>query len=76
MVHRAREVLEKLEADSRAAAGKPSPKRPKEAATQQLSFLGQKSPLAEEMEKVDIDSLTPLEALPKPYELQKKAKEE
>ena len=29
----------------------------------------------EELEKLDIDSLTPLEALTKLYELQKKAKE-
>ena len=75
VVHRAQEVLEKLEADSRAAAGKPSPKRRKETVVQQLSFLGQKSPVAEELEKLDIDSLTPLEALTKLYELQKKARE-
>ena len=76
VVHRAREVLEDLEEDSRAAtAGKPSPKRRKEAVAQQLSFLGQKSPLLEELEKLDIDSLTPLEALTKLYELQKKARE-
>jgi len=31
--------------------------------------------LNEELEKLDIDSLTPLEALTKLYELQKKAKE-
>ncbi len=75
VVHRAREVLEELEEDSRAATGKPLPKRRKEAAAQQLSFLGQKSPLAEELEKLDIDSLTPLEALTKLYELRLKVKE-
>ncbi len=75
VVHRAREVLEDLEEDSRAAGAKPSPKRRKEAVAQQLSFLGQKSPLLEELEKLDIDSLTPLEALTKLYELQKKARE-
>jgi len=31
--------------------------------------------LNEELEKLDIDSLTPLEALTRLYELQKKAKE-
>jgi len=68
--------LEELEADSRAAEAKPSPKRRRgEAAAQQLSFFGQKSPAAEELEKLDIDSLTPLEALTKLYELQKKARE-
>jgi len=76
VVHRAREVLVELEGDSRAA--KPSARgrrRPKEMAPQQLPLLGQKSPLAEELEKLDIDSLTPLEALNKLYELKKKAGE-
>lgn len=40
----------------------------------QLSFFGQKPPLLEELEKLDINSLTPLEALTKLYELQQKAK--
>jgi len=75
VLNRAQEVLEELEEGSRAAA-KPSPKRRrKEAVAQQLAFLGQKSLLAEELEKLDIDSLTPLEALTKLYELQKKARE-
>jgi DNA mismatch repair protein MutS len=69
VVHRAREVLQELE------GAKPSPKRRGKEVAQQLSFLGQKSPVAEELEKLDIDSLTPLEALTKLYELQKKAKE-
>jgi len=75
VLNRAQEVLEELEEDSRAAA-KPSPKRRrKEIAAQQLAFLGQKSPIIEELGKLDIDSLTPLEALTKLYELQKKARE-
>jgi DNA mismatch repair protein MutS len=37
--------------------------------------LGQPSPLFEELEKLDINSMTPLEALNKLYELQKRAKE-
>ena len=44
-------------------------------ATSLVSLLGQKSPLLEELEKLDIDSLTPLEAITKLYELQKKARE-
>jgi len=75
VVHRAREVLEELEEDSRTAT-KPSPKRRrKEMPVQQLSFFGQKPPVLEELEKLDIDSLTPLEALTKLYELQKKARQ-
>jgi len=78
VVHRAREVLVELEEDSGKAQAKRSAKgrrRPKEAVPQQLPLLGQKSPLIEELEKLDIDSLTPLEALTKLYELQKKARE-
>lgn len=71
VVHRAREVLEELEGDSRTAAPQ---KRVKEPA-QQIPLFGQKSPLFEELEKLDIDSLTPLEAITKLYELQKKARE-
>ena len=41
----------------------------------QLSLFGQKPPLLEEVEKLEIDSLTPLEALTKLYELQQKARE-
>ena len=77
VIHRAREVLVELEGDSRATA-KPSAKgrrRTKEVVSQQLPLLGQKSPLIEELEKLDIDSLTPLEALNKLYELQKRAME-
>jgi DNA mismatch repair protein MutS len=77
VVHRANEVLEELEGDSLKDSSKRSLKgrrRPKEPAPQ-LSFFGQKPPLLEELEKLDIDSLTPLEALTKLYELQKKARE-
>ena len=79
VVHRAREVLEGLEEDSREApagrAPKGSRRKPREVTPQQLPLLGQKSPLVEEMGKLDIDSLTPLEAITKLYELQKKARE-
>jgi len=78
VVHRAREVLVELEEDSSKALARRSLKgrrRPKEVAPQQLPLLGQKSPLMEELEKLDIDSLTPLEAITKLYELQQKARE-
>jgi len=80
VVHRAREVLLELEADSGKALAKPSSggrrRRKKEVVAQQLPLLGQKSPLVEEIEKLEIDALTPLEAINKLYELQKKAREE
>ena len=73
VVHRAREVLEDLEGDSRTA--KPLSKKRRKEAAQQLSFLPPKSPLLEELEKLDLDAMNPLEALNKLYELKKKARE-
>ncbi len=75
VVHRAHEVLEELEGDSQRMRGMPKGQRRKKEPAQQLAFFGQKPPLLEELEKLDINSLTPLEALTKLYELQKKAKE-
>jgi DNA mismatch repair protein MutS len=73
VLHRAREVLDELESNSRGA--KPtSRKRPKETAAQ-IPLFGQKSALQEELQKLNIDGMTPLEALNKLYELQKKARE-
>ena len=74
VVHRAREVLDELEGNSRMPG--PAAKRLSErAAARQIPLFGQKSPLMEELEKLDIESMTPLEALNKLYELQKKARE-
>jgi DNA mismatch repair protein MutS len=73
VVHRAQEVLKELEGDSRMTRP-PSRRRPRES-PQQLSFFAPKSPVLEELEKLDIDSMTPLEALNKLYQLQKKARE-
>jgi DNA mismatch repair protein MutS len=75
VVHRAREVLTELEEDSRTARRSSKGRRPKEPAPQQLPLLGQKPPLLEELEKLEINSLTPLEAITRLYELQKKARE-
>jgi DNA mismatch repair protein MutS len=73
VLHRASEVLEELEGDSRRVEKAKTRKRKKEA--QQISFFGQKPPALDELEKLDINSITPLEALTKLYELQKKARE-
>jgi DNA mismatch repair protein MutS len=78
VVHRAREVLSELEESSRKGAAKPLPtgrRRAREVAPEQIPLFGQKSPLLEELEKLDISSLTPLEAITKLYELQQKARE-
>jgi DNA mismatch repair protein MutS len=76
VVHRANEVLAELEENSRKAPAGRSLKyrRPREA-PRQLPLLGQKPPVLEELQKLDINSLTPLEALTKLYELQKKIRE-
>ncbi len=75
VVHRAREVLEELEGDRKTAILKPPKKRPHEPPPLQVPLFRERSPLLEELVKLDINSLTPLEALNKLYELQKKAKE-
>jgi len=66
--------LEDLEGDRKTPSVKPA-RRGKEPPPLQVSLFGQKSPIIEELAKLDINSLTPLEALTKLYELQKKAKE-
>jgi len=76
VVHRAQEVLEELEEDSSRTRGVAKGRRRKKELAPQLSFFGQKPPLLEELEKLEIDSLTPLEALTRLYELQKKARED
>lgn len=73
VLHRAREVLDELESNSRMP--QPQAKKRRKEPAAQIPLFGQKSPLAEELEKLDINSLTPLEALNKLYELQKKARE-
>ncbi|MBM4432700.1 MAG: DNA mismatch repair protein MutS [Chloroflexi bacterium] len=78
VINRAQEVLTELEAERPQKAPRRSGKgrrRAKEPAPEQLSFFGQKPAVLEELEKLDIESLTPLEALTKLYELRKKAKE-
>jgi len=75
VVHRASEVLEELEGDKRRKGEKAKTRRVKKEPSQQISFFGQKPAILEELEKLDINSLTPLEALTRLYELQKKARE-
>jgi len=70
VVHRAEEILEELEREARVPT-----KRPKAAEAQQLALFPTKPhPVVEELSKLDVNSMTPLEALNKLYELQQKAK--
>jgi len=75
VVHRAHEVLEELEGNSRRTAPEAKGRKLRKEPAQQLTFFGQKPAVVEELEKLDINSLTPMEALTRLYELQKKAKE-
>ncbi len=75
VIHRAREVLEELEGGGR-AYGAVSGKRRRGEPVRQMPLFGQKSPVLEELEKLDPDGMTPLEALNKLYELKKKVRED
>ncbi len=75
VVHRAHEVLEDLEGESNRKRRPAKGQRRRQEPSQQLGFFGQKPPLLEELEEMDIDALTPLEALTRLYEIQKKARE-
>ena len=72
VINRAREVLAELEGE-REQKGKPRGRRARQP--KQLPLFSPSSPLADELSKLDVDSMTPLEALNKLYELKQKAKE-
>ena len=72
VINRAQEVLAELEGRARVAQDKRRRKTP----AQQLGLFPQPGPLEEELAGLDIDSLTPLEAINKLYELKKKAEGE
>jgi DNA mismatch repair protein MutS len=75
VVHRAQEVLDELETDSLHTTPKRKGRKDQKEVVQQIPLFGQKSAVQEELEKLEIDSLTPLEALTRLYELQRKARE-
>jgi len=69
VIHRAEEILEELEREARA------PGQPRRIpAAQQLPLFPTTSPVLEELKKLDLESMTPLEALNKLYELQQKVR--
>jgi DNA mismatch repair protein MutS len=71
VIHRAEEILKELERDSHRA-----PIRPRRIAEiRQLALFPEASPIIEELRKLDVNSMTPLEALNKLYELQQKTEE-
>jgi len=72
VVHRSQEILDELEGDGKNIKHAIK-SRQKQLA--QMPLFAEKSTVLAELEKLEIDSLTPLEALTKLYELQKKSKE-
>jgi DNA mismatch repair protein MutS len=76
VVHRAEEVLSELESNGDVkVVPEVKPRFRQKAPREQLPLFGQKSPVTDEILKLDISSMTPLEAITKLYELQRKAKE-
>jgi len=72
VIHRAQEILQRLEEEQsgrRNGAGK----GPADPQSLQLSIFGRSSAIEDELKKLDIDSMSPIEAINKLYELQKKA---
>jgi len=68
VVHRAQEILEELEQEARA----PGAAR-RTVEVQQLPLFATSNPALEELQRLDVSAMTPLEAISKLYELQKKA---
>ena len=66
VIQRASEILSQLESTSGSAADL------KNTATQQIALFPETNPLLKELEKLDLNSLSPIEALNKLYEWQKK----
>jgi len=67
VIHRAEEILEELENEARAPG---STRRTIEV--RQLPLFATSNPVLEELQRLDISAMTPLEAISKLYELQKK----
>lgn len=76
VINRAHEVLSELESQPVHAPSGSTVKKgtKKNAPATQFSFFTEPPAIIKELEKLDINSLTPLEALTKLYELQQKAK--
>jgi DNA mismatch repair protein MutS len=76
VIGRAQEVLSDLESVNLKSQVRSTRKSEKNRALPdiQISFFGQQPQIITDLEKLDINSLSPLEALNKLYELQKKAK--
>jgi DNA mismatch repair protein MutS len=72
VIHRAQEILQRLEAEQ-SGRRNGAKKEPVDSQSLQLSIFGRSSELEAELKKLDIDSMSPIEAINKLYELKKKA---
>jgi DNA mismatch repair protein MutS len=82
VVHRAEEILEQLERDAARSPGQtrrgPESRHPvpgHKVEVLQLPLFNTTSPILEELKSMDVNTLTPIEALTRLYELQKMAQE-
>jgi len=73
VIHRAEEVLSGLESDRQRNGPRRERKGPH---LQQISLFADSSPILDELAQLQVDSMTPLEALTKLYELKQKARNE
>ncbi|HEY6407319.1 MAG TPA: DNA mismatch repair protein MutS, partial [Ktedonobacteraceae bacterium] len=75
VIHRAEEILEELEHKGDAKARRKAMKDMAMPAAWQMTLLApEQHPLVEELKSIAIDELSPIEAINKLYELQRKAK--
>ncbi|MGA2158710.1 MAG: DNA mismatch repair protein MutS [Dehalococcoidia bacterium] len=74
VIHRAEEILQELEKDQ-LERKEGTRKKPGTAQPLQLPIFGQGSAIEEEVRSLDIDSMSPIEAINKLYELKKKAED-
>jgi DNA mismatch repair protein MutS len=75
VIHRAEEILEELEHKGEAKARRKAMKDlTMPTAWQMTLFASDQHPLVEELKEIAIDELSPIEAINKLYELQRKAK--
>jgi DNA mismatch repair protein MutS len=68
VIHRSQEILEQLEEEARAPGVKP-----RTVQVRQLPLFEVGDPVREELQRLDVSAMTPLEAISKLYELQEKA---
>jgi DNA mismatch repair protein MutS len=71
VIDRAKEILEELELEARAPGSSRGT-----VEVRQLPLFAVSNPVLEELQRMDVSAMTPLEAISKLYELQKKAKDD